>query len=98
MRREHYAIGTQVQRTTGYVFLKTDQGMVALHRWVAAQKILGRDLKEGEVVIRKKPNRLDNRPENLVVVQHSLVKFVKLPHSRIIYVPRKAPKQHLLAA
>jgi hypothetical protein len=83
-----YRPGTKIQYRTGYVYIKPVLGpMIAEHRWVATQNI-GRELKEGEVVIRKKPNKLDNRWENLVVVQHSLEKFKYLPHSRIIYVPK----------
>lgn len=85
-----YWTGTRIQRRDGYVFLKTEQGMVAEHRWVAAEKILGRGLRAGEVVLRKMPKRDDNRPENLVVVQHSLTKFIMLPKSRVIYLPKTA--------
>lgn len=86
---KHYETGTLVQRRDGYVFLKTREGkMVAQHRWVASMR-LGRELKEGEIVLRRKPNRLDNSWENLVVVQHALEKFKYLPCARVIYVPNK---------
>lgn len=83
-----YLIGTLIQRRDGYVFMKTAYGLRAYHR-VIAEDTLHRPLKEGEVVVRKLPDRLNNKPENLVVVQHSLTKFVKLPHSRIIYIPKR---------
>ena len=51
-------------------------------------KMLDRPLKQGEVVIRKRPIRTLNEPDNLVVVQHSLTKFKLLPHPNIIYVPK----------
>lgn len=85
-----YWTGTRIQRRDGYVFLKTENGMIAEHRWVAAEKILGRELREGEVVLRRMPKRDDNRPGNLVVVQHSLTKFTLLPKSRVIYLPKAA--------
>lgn len=88
-RGEKHAIGTLIQRRDGYVFLKTETGMVAHHRWVAEHKLLQRPLKEGEVVVRKWPDRLNNSPENLVVVRHNLTKFRKLPRPYIIYVPKK---------
>jgi len=89
--------GTRIQRRDGYVFIKTEEGLVAEHRWIASQRILGRELRKGECVIRRLPDRMDNSPENLVVVQHRLTKFVLLPHSRVIYVP-KAPKRMAVAA
>ena len=97
LKKERYELGTLVQRSNGYVFLKTSEGMLAHHRWIAEQKILNRKLKEGECVIRRQPDRLDNTPGNLVVVQHSLTKFHNLPHARIIYVPRKAKRLALAA-
>jgi hypothetical protein len=94
-----YLPGTLVQRRDGYVFLKTHNGhMMAEHRWMATMH-LGRPLKEGEVVIRRKPDRLNNKWENLVVVQHSLTKFQYLPTSRVIYVPNQTrPKGEKHAA
>lgn len=83
-----YLTGTLIQRRDGYVFIKTENGFMAQHRYVAVQK-LNRPLKQGEVVIRKKPDRLNNSWDNLVVVQHSLEKFKYLPCARIIYVPKK---------
>ncbi len=83
-----YRPGTLIQHRNGYVFIKTEGGLMAEHRWVAVNKILHRPLKEGEVVIRKTPKRDFNQPENLVVVKHSLTKFQMLPRSRIIYVPK----------
>lgn len=92
MRGERHEVGTLVQHRDGYVFLKTEQGMVAQHRWIAEQKILGRELKEGEVVVRREPDRLNNKPENLVVVRHNLTKFKMLPEARVIWVPHKAKR------
>jgi len=83
-----YLFGTIVQHRNGYVFVKTENGIIAQHRWVAMQKIVHRPLKEGEVVIRRIPKRDYNAPENLVVIQHSLTKFKMLPKSRVIYVPK----------
>lgn len=93
MKHRGYWTGTLVQRRDGYVFIKTDNGMVAEHRWVAASKMLHRALREGEVVLRRQPKRDDNRPENLVIVQHALTKYVMLPRARVIYVPKDAPKK-----
>lgn len=86
---KHYEAGTIIQRRDGYCFLKTQDGkLVAQHRWVAALR-LGRPLRQGECVLRKKPDRMNNSWENLVVVQHALEKFKFLPSSRIIYVPER---------
>lgn len=85
-----YQPGTLVQRKNGYVFLVTREGkQIAQHRWVASQR-LGRDLKKGECVVRKKPDFLNNSWDNLVVVQHRIEKFKYLPESRVIYVPSRA--------
>lgn len=85
-----YPIGSRVQWRNGYVFIKTDTGFKAEHRYVAEQKILGRELRPGEVVVRRTPDRSLNLPTNLVVVEHRLEKFKYLPHPRIIYLPAKA--------
>ena len=84
--RHNYEIGTKVQHRDGYVFVKTESGMVAEHRFVMSQKI-GRPLAKGEVVLRIKPDRMNNRETNLVKVHHNLSKFKYLPHSRVIYIP-----------
>jgi len=97
MRKPRYDIGTLVQRTNGYVFVKTNDGMMAEHRWVAENRMLGRKLRDGEVVVRKHPDRLLNTPQNLVVVQHSLTKFKTLPHSRIIYIPSSSKRNRIAA-
>ena len=84
-----YPVGSLIQRRDGYIFIKTETGkMIAEHRWVAQEKIKHRPLREGEVVIRLTPDRTLNKPENLVVVQHSLTKFEKLPRPNIIYIPK----------
>lgn len=85
-----YPIGSRIQRNSGYVYLKTTEGMKAEHRWVAEQRIIHRPLQKGEVVIRRKPDRMLNTPENLVVVQHALEKFKYLPHARVIYIPGRS--------
>lgn len=87
MRNTRYPVGTRIQRPNLYVWIKTDQGLMPEHRWVAEQRILGRELKEGECVYRKRPDRLDNRPENLVVLERNLEKWKFLPKSRVIYIP-----------
>lgn len=81
--------GTLIQHRNGYVYLITkERKQVAYHRFVAAQR-LGRDLRDGEVVVRKKPDFLNNKWDNLVVVQHRLEKFKYLPEPRLIFVPGK---------
>ena len=92
-----YTVGTLIQQKSGYVFIKTEEGMKAEHRWVAEQKMLGRHLRKGEVVVRKTPDRTLNTPANLVVVQHNLERFKYLPHPNILYVPAR-PKKVLQAA
>jgi len=91
-----YPAGSLIQRRDGYVFIKTDQGMKAQHRWVAEHMMLGRSLRKGEVVVRRSPDRTLNTAANLVVVQHRLERFKYLPHPNIIYIPAK--KQKVLQA
>lgn len=89
MKRQRYELGTRVQRPNLYVWIKTMDGLIPEHRWIAEQRILGRPLKEGECVYRRHPNRMDNSPENLVVLERNLKKWEFLPASRVIHVPRR---------
>jgi len=90
-----YLIGTLIRRRDGYIYIKTENGFMSQQRYVAMTKMLKRKLHPGECVIRLKPKRDWNVPQNLVVVQHSLTKFKLLPRAEVIYVPKKRPKEDL---
>jgi hypothetical protein len=85
--------GTKIMRSSGYVFIKTNKGVRPEAQVVAEQKILNRQLEEGERVFHRDcRERSDNRPENLVVLHFRTDKFRPLPSSRVIYIPRQTEK------
>lgn len=87
-KMSNYPPGSRIQHKSGYIFLKTQKGMMAEHRFIAEQKILRRDLEEGERVFRRNGDREDNRPENLVVLKFSAIRFKLLEKSRVLYIPK----------
>jgi hypothetical protein len=96
--KKNLPIGSKVRHRDGYIFIKVcegEQAWKAYHRLIAEKKILGRPLQEGEKVYRKMPDRNNNNPDNLVVLKFRTRKFVKLPYSEVIYIPKK-PGQIIL--
>ena len=84
-----YPVGTIILRTSGYRFIKTsNKKWEAEHRVIAKDRLLHRDLLDGERVFHRNGKRDENAPSNLVVIRFNLEKFEKLPHSRIIYIPQ----------
>ncbi len=89
-RMHNYPRGTKIQRTNRYVFIKQQTGQwKAEHRWVMEQKVLGRDLEEGERVFHRNGIKDENDPGNLVVVKFSTTKFVPLKKSVVLFIPKK---------
>ena len=60
------AIGSKRNESLGYIRIKTKSGWHLEHR-VIAEKMIGRQLRAGEVVHHKDGNPSNNKPENLVV-------------------------------
>lgn len=86
--RHSYPPGSVVQRSNGYVFVKTDRGWTAQHRLIASNVLEKRELVKNERVYHKNGDREDNDPKNLVVLRFSEHRFKHLPHPRIIYIPK----------
>jgi hypothetical protein len=63
------AIGAERVSQNGYHYTKTVEGWVLTHRKVAEEVILGRPLQPDERVNFRNRNRLDLRPENLIVTK-----------------------------
>lgn len=63
-RKDIRPIGDRWLNDSGYVLIKTEDGIIAEHRVVMSEK-LGRPLRKGESVHHKNGIRTDNSPENL---------------------------------
>lgn len=92
-RHGRYLSGTIVLRTDGYRFIKQMNGQWISEHRLNAQRQMGRDLLEGERVYHKNGRRDDNTPSNLAVIRFNLEKFKRLPHSRVLFIPKLTAKR-----
>jgi hypothetical protein len=75
-RRPHYKLRTKIkfahkgQFIDGNGYSRYTDSNILVHRYVVEKYILGRKLLPGEDVHHKNRNKLDNRIENLQVINH----------------------------
>lgn len=62
-------VGSERISQNGYHYTKSGDGWVLTHRKIAEEDLLGRPLQPDERVRFRNGNRLDLRPENLMVVK-----------------------------
>jgi hypothetical protein len=88
-KMRNYPVGSKVQHTTRYVFVKGSEGKwKSEHRWMAELKLLNRELEEGERVFHKDGVKDNNNPDNLVVIKFSTAKFVPMKKSKVLFIPK----------
>lgn len=92
-RHGRYLTGTIVLRTDGYRFVKQMSGKWISEHRLNAGRSLTRDLFPNERVFHRNGKRDDNSLNNLVIIKFNLEKFKRLPHSRIIFIPKLTPKR-----
>lgn len=63
------SVGDERVAQNGYLYTKTEDAWVLLHRKIVEEEILMRPLRKGERVLFKNGNRLDLRHENLHVTK-----------------------------
>lgn len=97
---KNYPVGTKVQHRNRYIFVKCDgeKKWKAEHRWVMEQKVLGRDLEEGERVYHRDGDRENNQPANLVAIKFATTKYVFLKKSRVLYIPKEGAARKIALA
>lgn len=81
-----YAVGTKVQRRNGYIFVKTDDGLIAESRrnW----ELQKGELKPGDKVFHIDGDRTNNRIGNLAKIHYNQTKFVFLKESKVLWRPK----------
>lgn len=98
-RLHNYPKGTKVQRSNRYIFIKQQTGQwKAEHRWLMEQKVLGRDLEEGEKVYHRNGLKDDNDIDNLVIIKHSTVKLKPLTKPVVLWIPQFHTMSQIKAA
>jgi hypothetical protein len=97
IKRTELPVGTEIRDRYGYVEIKiSDKRWMMKHRWVAAMKMVKRELREGEKVFRLTPDRSNNDPSNLVVIQQRIRKFVPFAGAKIIRIPTRVRAEDFL--
>lgn len=81
-----HATGTRVQYRTGYIYVKTDEGMISEARRVWEQQ--RGDLKPGDRVFHLDGDRTNNNIRNLAKVHFNDTKFTMLKESRVLWAPK----------
>ena len=80
-----YRPGTRVQRKTGYVYVKTDEGFIAENRRV--WELTNGELQEGDRVYHLDGDRTNNNIKNLAKIHFNATKFVMLKASKVLWAP-----------
>lgn len=88
---QRHKLGTVVQHRNGYIYVKTEEGMVSENRRVWDLTFGHKDpIKPGDKVHRRDGDRTNNSPENLAKIHYNQTKFVFLKKARILFEPKKA--------
>lgn len=80
-----YPLGTRVQYRSGYIQVKTAEGMVTEARRV--WELTNGELEEGDRVFHLDGDRTNNRIGNLAKVHFNQVKFKMLKESKVLWMP-----------
>lgn len=81
--------GTRVQYRTGYIYVKTDEGMMSEAR--RTWELHRGDLKPGDRIFHMDGDRTNNDIRNLSKVHFNDTKFVMLKESKILWAPPIRP-------
>lgn len=81
-----YVPGTRVQYRTGYIYVKTDEGMMAEARRI--WELHKGELSPGDRVFHMDGDRTNNDIRNLAKVHFNDTKFVMLKESKILWRPK----------
>lgn len=87
-----YPLGTKVQHRNGYIYVKTDDGLIPEGRRV--YELTHGELEAGYRVFHMDGDRTNNSPRNLSAVKFNTTKFVMLKESKVLWMP-KAGKHDL---
>jgi hypothetical protein len=80
-----YPTGTRTQHRNGYIYVKTDAGLIAEGRRV--WELHHKDLKEGERIYHIDGDRTNNKIQNLAKIKFNTTKFVMLKESLVLWMP-----------
>lgn len=81
--------GTRVQYRTGYIYVKTDEGMTSEARRI--WELQRGELQAGDRVFHMDGDRTNNNIRNLSKVHFNSTKFVMLKQSKILWEPPIKP-------
>ncbi len=85
-----YPAGTRVQRRTGYIYVKTDEGLIAEGRRV--YELTHGELEPGYRVFHMDGDRTNNSIRNLSAVKFNTTKFTMLKESKVLWMPKVGRK------
>src|SRR5713226_492836 len=81
-----YPLGTKVQYRSGYIVVKTEDGMVPESRRI--WELQKGELQAGDRVFHIDGDRTNNRISNLAKIHYNQTKFVMLKESKILWMPK----------
>lgn len=89
---KNYPVGTEIQYRNGVTRIKTSKGWTTKSRFIAEHQLLDRPLEKGEKVYHKDCTSRGelgyDHKDNLVVLKFRTSRFVLLPKSRILFIPK----------
>lgn len=90
---QSYPLGTRVQYRSGYIQVKTEDGMVTEARRV--WELTNGELEPGDRVFHIDGDRTNNSIRNLAKVHYNQVKFKMLKESKILWMPKRYVKEKI---